>query len=61
MKEDKYVTYEEWRISRENILEKIKEGDDENLRYINELKEKIAEETSIKDNRLKFRKIRTNK
>ena len=43
MKEDKYVTYEEWRISRENILEKIKEGDDENLRYINELKEKIAE------------------
>ena len=41
MKEDKYVTYEEWRISREDILEKIKDGDDENLRHINELKEKL--------------------
>lgn len=43
MKEDKYVTYEEWRISREDILGKIKDGDDENLRHINELKEKIVE------------------
>ena len=24
MKEDKYVTYEEWRISREDIIEKSK-------------------------------------
>ncbi|MCH4390330.1 hypothetical protein MKS16_11165 [Staphylococcus haemolyticus] len=43
MTEDRYVTYEEWRISREDILEKIKDGDDENLRHINELKEKIVE------------------
>lgn len=43
MKEDKYVTYEEWRISREDIIEKIKDGDDKNLRHINELKEKIVE------------------
>lgn len=43
MKEDRYVTYEEWRISREDILGKIKDGDDENLRHINELKEKIVE------------------
>ncbi|WP_231911378.1 hypothetical protein [Staphylococcus haemolyticus] len=43
MTEDRYVTYEEWRISREDILGKIKDGDDENLRHINELKEKIVE------------------
>ncbi|PTK42142.1 hypothetical protein [Staphylococcus haemolyticus] len=43
MTEDRYVTYKEWRISREDILEKIKDGDDENLRHINELKEKIVE------------------
>lgn len=43
MTENKHVTYEEWRISREDILEKIKAGDDENLKHINELKEKIAE------------------
>lgn len=43
MTENKHVTYEEWRISRENILEKIKAGDDENMKHINELKEKIAE------------------
>ncbi|WP_145473725.1 hypothetical protein [Staphylococcus haemolyticus] len=43
MTENKHVTYEEWRISREDILEKIKSGDDENMKHINELKEKIAE------------------
>ncbi|WP_154837977.1 hypothetical protein [Staphylococcus sp. Marseille-Q1834] len=43
MAEDRYVTYKEWRISREDILGKIKDGDDENLRHINELKEKIVE------------------
>lgn len=43
MTEDRYVTYEEWRISREDILGKIKDGDDENLRHINELNEKIVE------------------
>ncbi len=43
MTENKHVTYEEWRISREDILEKIKAGDDENMKHINELKEKIAE------------------
>lgn len=43
MTENKHVTYEEWRISREDILEKIKAGDDENLKHINELKEKIVE------------------
>lgn len=43
MKENKHVTYEEWRISREDILEKIKAGDDENMKHINELKEKIVE------------------
>lgn len=43
MTENKHVTYEEWRISREDILEKIKDGDDENMKHINELKEKIAE------------------
>lgn len=43
MTEDRYVTYKEWRISREDILEKIKDGDDENLRHINELNEKIVE------------------
>ena len=43
MTENKNVTYEEWRISREDILEKIKAGDDENMKHINELKEKIAE------------------
>lgn len=43
MTEDRYVTYKEWRISREDILGKIKDGDDENLRHINELKEKIVE------------------
>ena len=43
MTENKHVTYEEWRTSREDILEKIKAGDDENLRHINELKEKIVE------------------
>ncbi len=43
MTEDRYVTYEEWRISREDIIGKIKDGDDENLRHINELKEKIVE------------------
>lgn len=39
MTENKHVTYEEWRISREDILEKIKAGDDENMKHINELKE----------------------
>lgn len=43
MTEDKYVTYKEWHNSREDILDKIKTGDDENLRHINELKEKIVE------------------
>lgn len=43
MTENKHVTYEEWRISREDILGKIKAGDDENMKHINELKEKIAE------------------
>ncbi|WP_180525257.1 hypothetical protein [Staphylococcus haemolyticus] len=43
MTENKHVTYKEWRISREDILEKIKAGDDENMKHINELKEKIAE------------------
>lgn len=43
MTEDRYVTYKEWRISREDILEKIKDGDEENLRHINELNEKIVE------------------
>lgn len=43
MTENKHVTYEEWRTSREDILEKIKAGDDENLKHINELKEKIVE------------------
>lgn len=43
MTEDKYVTYKEWHNSREDILDKIKAGDDENLRHINELKEKIVE------------------
>lgn len=43
MPETKHVTYEEWRNSREDILEKIKAGDDENMKHINELKEKIAE------------------
>nr|DAZ18470.1 MAG TPA: Protein of unknown function (DUF445) [Caudoviricetes sp.] len=43
MTENKHVTYEEWRISREDILEKIKAGDDENMKHINELKEKIVE------------------
>ncbi|WP_368915766.1 hypothetical protein [Staphylococcus haemolyticus] len=43
MTENKHVTYEEWRISREDILEKIKAGDNENMKHINELKEKIAE------------------
>lgn len=43
MTENKHVTYEEWRISREDILEKIKAGDDENMKHINELKEKITE------------------
>ncbi|MEX6242984.1 hypothetical protein AB6F40_12650 [Staphylococcus haemolyticus] len=43
MTENKHITYEEWRISREDILERIKAGDDENMKHINELKEKIAE------------------
>lgn len=43
MTESKYVTYKEWHNSREDILEKIKAGDDENLKHINELKEKIVE------------------
>lgn len=43
MTEYKYVTYKEWHNSREDILDKIKAGDDENLRHINELKEKIVE------------------
>lgn len=43
MPETKHVTYEEWRNSREDILEKIKAGDDENMKHINELKEKIVE------------------
>ncbi|MBF2215545.1 MULTISPECIES: hypothetical protein [Bacillales] len=43
MTENKHVTYEEWRTSREDILEKIKAGDDKNLKHINELKEKIVE------------------
>ncbi|TRL78068.1 hypothetical protein [Staphylococcus haemolyticus] len=43
MAENKHVTYEEWRISREDILEKIKAGDDENMKHINELNEKITE------------------
>ncbi|MFC0136852.1 hypothetical protein CD127_12095 [Staphylococcus petrasii] len=43
MTENKHVTYEEWRASREDILEKIKAGDDENLKHINGLKEKIVE------------------
>lgn len=43
MTENKYVTYKEWHTSREDILEKIKAGDDENLKHINELKEKIVE------------------
>ena len=41
MTENKHVTYEEWRTSREDILEKIKAGDDKNLKHINELKEKL--------------------
>ncbi|MEX6366441.1 hypothetical protein AB6F05_12585 [Staphylococcus haemolyticus] len=43
MTENKHVTYEEWRTSREDILERIKAGDDKNLKHINELKEKIVE------------------
>ena len=61
MTENKHVTYEEWRISREDILEKIKAGDDENMKHINELKEKIAEGNVYQRQSFEVQKIRTNK
>lgn len=41
MTESKHVTYEEWRKSREDLIDKINAGDAENRRHIDELKEEI--------------------
>lgn len=61
MAENKHVTYEEWRISREDILEKIKAGDDENMKHINELNEKITEGNIYQKQSFEVQKIRMSK
>lgn len=47
-------------VFQEDILEKIKAGDDENMKHINELKE-IAEGNVYQRQSFEVQKIRTNK